>query len=111
MDGWMDGWNFSPFYRTSSLLGAAAQKGVFPVHFTWFFYQESGKPSSLEPHPLREGNHHPMRHLVSQAYLSRQPCSDHVSYMEMIRLDKSTEGVLTLHRQTGISPVQGDYDF
>ena len=27
IDGGMDGWNFSPFYRTLSSVGAAAQKG------------------------------------------------------------------------------------
>ena len=27
-DGWMDGRNFSSFYRTSSPVGAAAQKGL-----------------------------------------------------------------------------------
>ena len=28
MDEWMDGWNFSPFYRTLSPVGAAAQKAL-----------------------------------------------------------------------------------
>ena len=45
MDGWTDGGNFSPFYRTLSPCGAAAQKGKVTFGYKQGWVEKKGSVS------------------------------------------------------------------